>query len=70
MQVSQGNDTDSFGATGGSILGALMGPERLERRWLEPFNDRILCSVATFHEQRLSVVAQRMGALPKRVLAT
>jgi ADP-ribosylglycohydrolase len=70
MQVSQGNDTDSFGATCGSILGALMGPERLERRWLEPFNDRILCSVATFHEQRLSVVAQRMGALPKRVLAT
>jgi hypothetical protein len=68
MQVSQGNDTDSFGATCGSILGALMGPEALEKRWLEPFNDRILCSVATFHEQRLSAVAQRMGALPRRVL--
>jgi ADP-ribosylglycohydrolase len=69
MQVSQGNDTDSFGATCGSILGALYGPEKLEKRWLEPFKDRILTAVATFHEQRLSVVAQRMGALPARVLA-
>ena len=68
MQVSQGNDTDSFGATCGSILGARYGPERLEKRWLEPFNDRVLTAVATFHEQRLSVVAQRMGALPARVL--
>jgi ADP-ribosylglycohydrolase len=68
MQVSQGNDTDSFGATCGSILGALHGPDRLEKRWLEPFNDRILTAVATFHEQRLSAVAKRMGALPKRVL--
>jgi ADP-ribosylglycohydrolase len=68
MQVSQGNDTDSFGATAGSILGAYHGPGRLEDRWLAPFNDRLLAAVATFHEQRLSVVAQRMGALPARVL--
>jgi ADP-ribosylglycohydrolase len=68
MQVSQGNDTDSFGATCGSILGAFLGRDRLEKRWLEPFNDKILSAVATFHEQRLSAVAQRMGALPKRVL--
>jgi ADP-ribosylglycohydrolase len=69
MQVSQGNDTDSFGATCGSILGAYFGREALDDRWLKPFNDRILTSVATFHEQRLSVVAQRMAALPARVLA-
>jgi ADP-ribosylglycohydrolase len=68
MQVSQGNDTDSFGATCGSILGAFHGPAKLEKRWLEPFNDRLLTAVATFHEQRLSAVAQRMGALPARVL--
>ena len=68
MQVSQGNDTDSFGATCGSILGAYFGPGSLEARWLEPFNDRLLTSVATFHEQRLSVVAQRMASLPARVL--
>jgi ADP-ribosylglycohydrolase len=68
MQVSQGNDTDSFGATAGSILGAYHGPGALEGRWLQPFDDRILSSVATFHEQRLSAVAARMGALPARVL--
>jgi ADP-ribosylglycohydrolase len=68
MQVSQGNDTDSFGATCGSILGAYFGPEGLEARWIEPFNDRIFSSVAMFHEQRLSAVAQRMAALPARVL--
>jgi ADP-ribosylglycohydrolase len=70
MQVSQGNDTDSFGATAGSILGAYLGPEALDPRWLAPFNDRVLISLATFHEQRLSAVAARMGALPARVLGT
>jgi hypothetical protein len=68
MQVSQGNDTDSFGATAGSILGAYHGPGALNDRWLAPLNDRVLASVATFHEQRLSIVAQRMGALPARIL--
>jgi ADP-ribosylglycohydrolase len=68
MQVSQGNDTDSFGATAGSILGAYHGPGALEERWLAPFNDCIFTSVATFHEQRLSAVAARMGALPAQVL--
>jgi ADP-ribosylglycohydrolase len=68
MQVSQGNDTDSFGATAGSILGARFGPDGLDPRWLAPFNDRLLTSVATFHEQRLSAVAKRMAALPARVL--
>ena len=68
MQVSQGNDTDSFGATAGSILGARFGPGGLDPRWLAPFNDRLLTSVATFHEQRLSAVAKRMAALPARVL--
>jgi ADP-ribosylglycohydrolase len=68
MQVSQGNDTDSFGATAGSILGAYFGPNGLDPRWPAPFNDRLLTSVATFHEQRLSAVAARMGALPARVL--
>jgi ADP-ribosylglycohydrolase len=68
MQVSQGNDTDSFGATAGSILGAYFGPEGFDARWPAPFNDRLLTSVATFHEQRLSAVARRMAALPARVL--
>lgn len=66
-QVSQGNDTDSFGATAGSILGAWFGPGRLAARWLEPFGDRIHTALALFHEQSLSAVAARMAALPARV---
>jgi ADP-ribosylglycohydrolase len=67
MQVSQGLDTDSFGCTCGSILGALHGPDGLEARWLKPFNDTIHPTLATFHEQRLSEVARRMGRLPERI---
>lgn len=64
MQVAQGNDTDSYGCTCGSLLGAFHGPGGLEPRWLAPFNDTIHTTLAGFHEQRLSAVAKRMGALP------
>lgn len=65
-QVAQGNDTDSFGCTAGSILGAYFGPDALDRRWHEPFNDRIITALGCFGEQRLSAVCARMGALPAR----
>lgn len=64
MQVSQGNDTDSFGCTCGSILGAFHEPGSLEPRWLQPFNNTIHSTLATFQETRLSAVAERMGKLP------
>ncbi|MCG8480199.1 MAG: ADP-ribosylglycohydrolase family protein [Spirochaetales bacterium] len=67
LQVMQGNDTDSYGATLGSILGAFYGAEGLDPRWLAPFNDRIHTTLAAFHEQRLSAVADRMAALPALV---
>jgi ADP-ribosylglycohydrolase len=68
-QVSQGNDTDSYGATVGSILGAYFGPGHLEDKWLAPFNDEIHTKLAGFYEQSLSAVAQRMGALPQVLAA-
>ena len=67
LQVCQGNDTDSFGATAGSLLGALLGPDAFDRRWIEPFNDRIHLALATFHEQSLSALAARMSRLPDTV---
>ena len=67
LQVSQGNDADSYGATAGSLLGALHGPGSLETRWLAPFGDRIHTTLATFREQSLSAVARRMGRLPALV---
>ena len=66
-QVSQGNDTDSFGCTCGSILGAYFGPEKLDARWLAPFHNTIHTSLAAFHESSLSEVARRMGQLPQRM---
>ncbi len=62
-QVMQGNDTDSYGATAGSLLGAYFGPEKLESRWVSPFRDDIHTGLAWFFERSLSKVASRMGAL-------
>ena len=67
IQVNQGNDTDSFGATAGSLLGAYFGPGHLEPRWLEPFNDDIHTALAWFYERSLSKLAKRMAELPRRV---
>ncbi|MHA6529880.1 ADP-ribosylglycohydrolase family protein [Paenibacillus sp. BAC0078] len=64
-QVMQGNDTDSFGATAGSLLGVYFGPGSLETRWLEPFQDRIYTGLSYFNEQKLSRLAERMGRLPE-----
>lgn len=67
MQVMQGNDTDSFGATAGSILGAYFGPGHLEPRWWEPFGDDVHTALALFHERSLTKITERMAALPRRV---
>jgi len=67
MQVAQGNDTDSFGCTVGSLLGAYFGPGRLEDRWIEPFNDTIHVGMSGFYDQSLSRLAKRMGELPARI---
>jgi len=68
-QVSQGNDTDSYGAIAGSILGAYFGPDSLEPRWLAPFHDDFRTTLAWFHERSLAAVARRMGRLADRVLS-
>jgi len=66
-QVAQGNDTDSFGCTGGAILGAFFGPGHLEDRWLAVFNDEIRTSLSCFFERSLRAVAERMGRLPAKI---
>jgi ADP-ribosylglycohydrolase len=64
LQVSQGNDTDSFGATVGSILGLHLGPAALDvEQWIAPFNDRIHLPLALVHDTSLSAWAARAGAL-------
>jgi ADP-ribosylglycohydrolase len=64
MQVCQGNDTDSFGATAGSLLGALHGPSGFDREhWLGRFGDRIHLALATTHDDSVSSWGRRMAAL-------
>ncbi len=65
IQVSQGSDTDSFGATAGSMLGVLMGPGYLDQRWLEPFNNEIRQSLGDFHGQDLDKLSRRIARLPR-----
>ena len=67
-QVAQGNDTDSFGCTAGSLLGAFFGYDKLPHEKLALFNDEIRVSLASFHEHSLSSLAGRMGKLSKCVL--
>jgi hypothetical protein len=68
-QLAQGNDTDSFSATAGSILGAYFGPDGLGERWLAPFHDDIHTALAWFYERSLSKLAKRIGELPGRIAA-
>ncbi|MCW2542569.1 MAG: hypothetical protein JWM40_121 [Frankiales bacterium] len=68
LQVMQGNDTDSFGATAGSYLGALLGPSAFDRaHWLGRFDDTIHLALAACHIQSLSELARRMSRLPDRI---
>ena len=64
IQVSQGADTDSFGASVGSLLGSYYGPDGLDSKWLEIFNDDIHTGMAWFFERSVSKLAKRMGRLP------
>jgi hypothetical protein len=66
---SRSCDTDSFGATCGSLLGAYFGPGRLDERWLRPFRDTIHLGLAQFYERSLSALAREMGRLPGLVAA-
>jgi ADP-ribosylglycohydrolase len=67
IQVMQGNDTDSFGATAGSLLGAWFGPGHLDDRWTAPFHDRIQLALATTWVTSIRELTERMAALPHRI---
>jgi ADP-ribosylglycohydrolase len=69
-QVMQGNDTDSFGCTAGSLLGAHFGLNMLPKDKLALFNDEIKVSLASFHEHSLSALAHRMGELPAKCIGS
>ncbi len=69
LQVSQGNDTDSYGAIAGGVLGTWFGPGHLDARWLAPFGDQIRTLVAGWYERSLDATADRIATLPRLTLS-
>lgn len=45
LAVAGGWDTDSVGATVGSVVGGLLGAERLDPAWIAPLHDRVATSL-------------------------
>jgi ADP-ribosylglycohydrolase len=70
IQVSQGNDTDSYGATAGALLGTWFGPGHLDERWLTPFHDEIRTLLAGWYETSLRATSDRVATLPRLTLGT
>lgn len=63
--VMGGWDTDSNGATVGSIMGTMLGEKNLPLKWLSPLNNRIRSSLKGFDNALLSDLAKRTTKLSK-----
>lgn len=62
--VSGGWDTDSNGATAGSVAGLLTGhPDRLPERWTAPLKNRLATSVPSFDGIGFDTLAETTAAL-------
>ena len=57
--VMGGWDTDSTGATIGSVMGVILGAQALPAKWTRPLQDRIRSSVSGFDNSRFSDLARR-----------
>ena len=57
--VMGGWDTDSNGATAGSIIGVIQGADSLPEKWIAPLNNRIASSIGGFDNARFTDLAQR-----------
>ena len=65
--VQGGWDTDSNGATVGSVMGALLGAERLPQQVIEPLQDRTRSAVFGYDHSRISALAQRTAEVCGRL---
>jgi ADP-ribosylglycohydrolase len=61
--VMGGWDTDSNGATVGSVLGTILGADRLPGRWVAPLNNTIRSSLKGFDNSAIDRLAERTVAL-------
>lgn len=59
LTVRGGLDTDSNGATAGSVAGVLTGAAAIPERWTEPLEDTVRSAVFGFDGVRISELAER-----------
>lgn len=69
LAVTGGWDTDSAGATVGSVLGALAGDDGIDRSWTAPLRGIIRTSMPGAPERSIDDLARRTAALPERMRA-
>ena len=55
-----GMDTDCNAGTVGSIVGAAIGLDNIEKRWYEPLNDTIKSALASFGQCKISDICERI----------
>ena len=63
--VMGGWDTDSNGATVGSIMGTMIGAKNLPHKWIDPLQNRIRSSLKGFDNSSLMELAKRTSAFAK-----
>ncbi|GAA4215904.1 ADP-ribosylglycohydrolase family protein [Actinocatenispora rupis] len=67
LTVQGGLDTDSNGATAGSVAGILTGAAGIPPQWTEPLRDRVRSALFGFDGVRISDLAARTAALARRL---
>jgi hypothetical protein len=66
LTVQGGWDTDSNGATAGSVIGTVLGADQLPSHFIEPLQDRTRSAVFGYDNSRISELARRTTALAQR----
>lgn len=61
--VSGGWDTDSDGATVGSIVGTILGKKKLPGKWIVPLNNTIRSSLKGFDKSNITELAARTSSI-------
>lgn len=66
LAVTGGWDTDSTGATAGSLTGALTGASALPTAWIDPLHNRLATSLPGFDGIGFDELARRTAAIARR----
>ena len=70
LTVQGGWDTDSNGATAGSVVGTLLSADQLPPHFIEPLEDRTRSAVFGYDNSRISDLARRTTALAEAGLGS